>query len=396
MRNKAKIFICHHPAGLLLYKNFVKIIRQYDKELKIILFKVNHPYFLKFDFAPYKQYFDEIVEFDFIHYEKNFLLGLWKIFNFQKKLKKASNKLLRDFETVDLFLDYSAWLPVNVLLYNLSKLRNVKNIDRITLSGIEQEQTKTDRLKTLFCTLYSLPFKCYKVKVISTLGGQFVNFAYAENTPGTILKIVNPTINFPNDFDGSKENNILPYPILPNGPSNLKKDMVIIFGNESIYSSYPEYFPDYKTYVEKLSAVFKNIENRYSDCKLYYKPHPADGDKIMPGIIRQKYSLFDNAISAETLFDTHQEKIKAVYALSSTSVMLGSFFGVPSYTFYRYLCNKAGIDYFDVFLNQPRLKSKFLFHLSDLSEIGKIDDLERPRPLDLNNIDNKYRQLFKI
>ena len=90
VKDKAKLFICAHPDSLLLYKNLIKIIKKYDKSTKIILFKVNHPYFSEFNFEPYKKYFDEIIEFNFIHYERNFLKGLWRIAAFRKKLKKVT------------------------------------------------------------------------------------------------------------------------------------------------------------------------------------------------------------------------------------------------------------------------------------------------------------------
>ena len=396
VKNKAKILICHHPGGLFLYKNFAKIIKKYDKNSEIILFKVNHPYFLNFDFMIYEQYFDKIIEFDFLDYKINFPLAFWRIFNFQKKIKKIIRNYLVNFKEIDLFLDNSAWLPINILLYNLSKERNIKNINKITLSDLGSAQTKTDRLKTSFCALYSLFFNYYKIKVISTLNGQFVNFVYTENTPGIILKIINPTVDLPNCLDNSEKQKILPYPIFSTNFSYNKKDMVIIFGDNTLYSSYAEYYPDYGTYVEKTKTIFRNIEKKYYDCKLYYKPHPADNGKIMPGIEQGKYSLFDNTISSEMLFDKYHGKIRAIYSHSSTSVIIGSFFGVPSYTFYRYLCNEPGIEYFDNFLNQSYLKSKFIFHLSNLNEIGKIDNFKRPKHLDINNINSEYLKLLNI
>src|SRR3989338_11400307 len=108
MRNRAKLFICHHPDQILLYKSLVQTIKEYDKNTKIILFKVNHPYFLKFNFGPYNQYFDKIIEFDFISYKKNFLAGYREIFNFQKKLKKTAANVLANFGTIDLFMTDSA------------------------------------------------------------------------------------------------------------------------------------------------------------------------------------------------------------------------------------------------------------------------------------------------
>ena len=393
---KAKLFICHHPGDSLLYKNLIKIIKKYDKDVQIILFKVNHPYFSKFNFQPYKQYFDKIVEFDFIHYEKNLLISFWKIFSFQKKLKKITANLLRDFEKIDLFLDKSAWLPINILLYNLSRQKNIKNITAFSFGEVGCSQTKKDNLKTFLCNLCSLFFKCYKIKVISTLTGKFYDFVYDDNVAGNNIEIVSPVGRPQNKSDLEKEN-ILPYPIIKKFQKGTKKDMIIIFGDANILQCYSEYLPEYKTFVKKITTLFKALENKYSNYKLYYKPHPSDKDRIMPGIDFKKYNLFDNTVNAQTLVDMYQERIRAAYTFSSTSVIQSSFFGIPSYTFYRYLFNSPGIKMLNNIFNQDNIKSKFLFHLSDLNEIGKIDNLKPVNCyINLEKVDKKYREILNV
>lgn len=391
---KAKLFICHHPGNLLLYKNLAQIIKQYDKDLQIILFKVNHPYFSKFNFEPYKRHFDQIIEFDFIHYKKNFFKGLWKILIFQKRLKKAIAGSLKNFKEIDLFLDKSTYLPINILLYNLSRQENVKNITKFSLVGSENLPTKVDKVRTFLCALYSLFFKCYKIKALSTLGGRFLNFVYTENTPGTFVKIISPIANSPSSLDDLKEN-ILPYPVIFKHSSVVKKDMVIVFGKKSIFKDLAESLPIHEICLEKLTALFNAIANQYSDCELYYKPHPVDKRETMPGIDIEKYSLLDGVLNAQELFDKYQGRIKAVYAFSSSAVIHGSFFGIPSYTFYRYLCNRAGIETFDSLMSQDTLKSKFLFHLSNLNEVGKIDNLKSPN-INSKMLEKIYRKVLSV
>ena len=172
--------------------------------------------------------------------------------------------------------------------------------------------------------------------------------------------------------------------------------MVIVFGDASVFDFYSEYFSSYQEYVDKLNAFFGALEGKYSQCKLYYKPHPTDEGKIMPGVNLKRFRLFDDSVDAQAIFDKYQGKIKAIYALSSASTIMGSFFGVPSYTFYRYICNQEGVKKFDKFFNQDNIKSKFLFHLKDLAEIGKIDDLRPPKFIDLSKIDKNYSKVLNI
>jgi len=386
---KAKIFIYHHSVNLVLFKNLAEIIGKYDKNVKIILIRVNHKYFSDFDFSPYEKYFDKIIDFEFISYNKNIFKGLGKVLKFQRKLKEVISDL-SNFEEIDLFLAPSAWLPINILLYNLSREKNVKNINKISFFDPQSSGTKTDKLKTLFCAFYSLFFNCYNVKVISTLKGKFVNFEYSQEVPGTVIRIASPTA------DLAFKENILPYPFSFRDSSNQKKDIVIVFGDTSLFQFYSEFFPDKKTFNEKMALFFKEVEKKYSDCQLYYKPHPGDQGKIMDGVDIGKYKLFDNSTDIQVLFDEMNNRIKAVYSFCSVSIMFGSFFGIPSYTFYRYLFNQTGINKFDDLFNQDNLKSKFLFHISNLNEIGSVDDLKRPEPSDSANLDNIYRKLLNV
>jgi len=389
-KNNAKLFICQHPGGVSFFKNLSQILKKCDKNIKIILFKINHPYFSKFNFKPYEKYFDEIIEFDFVTYKRNFLVGYWGIFKFIKKLKKTMVNLSRDFETIDLFLENSAWLPVNILLYNLSKEKNVKNIVRFAYGEIKNQQIKRDGFKTFLLRFYSLPFKKYKVIATSTKAGKFVNFVYQDKLPGEIIKIINPAKEETGDFS------TLPYPIFSNFYPEQKKDIIIIFGCISIPDVYSEYIKDKNIFEEKSRKFFKAMESKYPDCKLYYKPHPADEGNVPFWVKKEKYKIFNDNHSAETIFDLYNQRIRAVYSFSSTSVIAASFFGIPSYTYYRYIYNKAGIETLDSFFELDNIKSKFLYNLSNLEEIGRIDNLERPKQLDLNNISQRYKQLLKI
>ena len=378
----------------MLYKNLVQIIRKYDKNVKVVLIKVNHAYFSKLDFEPYRKYFDQTIEFDFIHYKKNLFRGWQEIFNFQKRIKDINTAFMSGFERIDLFLDDSAYLPVNILLYNLSRQKNVKNIVKFSFGGLEGLQTKTDKIRTFLCALYSLPFKSYKIRVLNNLEGQFINFSYSEDTPGIIVKIISPTADLLSGFGYPKEN-VLPYPIAFKYSPSAKKDMVIVFGKGKSFQNNPKYFSDYETYIKKLTAFFKVLENKYSDCRLCYKSFPLDEGQIMPGIDIKKYSLLDDTADAQELLDKYQQRIKAVYSPLSAIAVHSSFFGIPSYTFFRYLCSQAGIEKFNSLMNKDILRSEFLFHISNLSEIGKIDDLSRPI-VDSKKLEKIYRKILYV
>ncbi|MDD2731838.1 MAG: hypothetical protein PHI53_01430 [Candidatus Pacebacteria bacterium] len=393
---KLKIFISHHPSNLLLYRNMSYMAKRLDKDTKAVLFKINHVYYKDFDLGPYLKHFDEILEFDFITYSKNIISSWYKIFKFLSRFRKAMKSFENSFDEIDLFLDNSAWLPLNIILYNLSRFKKVKNINRFSYIEPEDAETKVSRMKTFLCSLYSLPFNCYKVKVITSTKGTFSNFVYSENPIGRIIKIANPKGEFLKKISSNKEEYFLPYPIFSKNirlRKKAKKDMVVVFGLGDIFSCYPEYMSEQKVFLEKMEKFFKALEKRYKRYKLYYKPHPQDERGVfIAGIDIKKYRLFDNSASAQYLIDKYSDRIKAVYTFLSTSAVFSSFYSIPSYTFYRYIYNSDGVKRFDNMYDHENIKSDFLFHIFSIEEIGKIDNLKSA-----NNFDLKiYQKILNV
>lgn len=369
---KAKIFVCHHPARMVMYKNLAKMAK--NKDTDIILFKVKHLYFESFDFKPFEKYFDKVVELDFLAYDRNIVRGYLRIIKFHKDLKKALEEINREYKEVDAILIYSAWLPINFILFNLGQQKNIKNIIKITSIEPQGSKTKESRLMTSFANLYTLPFKCYEVGAITTLGGKFLDFYYKkDNLPGINLKVVNPHSELL-----EKREDVFPFPIVP-PQGKKKKDIIIVFGDTGISEFYSEYIPDKEKYLDKKKLFFNALEKKYKECKLYYKPHPTDGDKFMKGIDKKKYQLFSSKINSEMIFDQMADRIKAVYSISSTSLINSSYYSIPSYSFYRYLFNKEGKKKWDEFFNQPGYDSPFIYHLEKIEEIGKIDKMEEKK-----------------
>lgn len=388
-KKSAKIFICHHPGGLLFYKNLAKITKMLDKNTETALFKVNHNYFSKFNFEQYKEYFDVIVEFDFINYEKNIIKEFFKILKFKKKLSDIEKSLLSKFESIDLFSDYSAWLPVNFLIHSLFKNKKIKNIKLFRYIEPKISQLKVSFIKTLFCNIYTTLFGIYRIQALTTEKGKFSNFVYKGDINGEIINILSP-------FAKKKESkNDIIFPVIPKNQKKSKREMVVVFGDSTVFGHLSEYFVDIKEAKQKMTAFFKTLEEKYPG-KLYYKSHPSEGGKIMPGIDLKKYKIIDSGFSAESLLEAHYSEVKAVYTFSSNSIVNYSFVGIPSYTFYKYLFNKAGVDKFDSIFEAENIKSKYIFNISDLSQIGKIDKSIKLKSFDKEKIKKQYQKILNI
>lgn len=386
-KNKsAKVFVCHHPALLFLYKNLSKIIKKYS-DARIILIKVNHPYFFKFNFEPYKKNFDNVFELDFVHYKRNVIKSYFEIINFIKRIKLIKKYLNDNFSKTDLFLDNTAWLPVNLILSNL---RDVSSVTRFVFREQNKDGLKVNKIKTFILNLYTVFLKRYEIKVVDTDNGKFFNLFYNDKIPGEIIRF-GPK----NEIESSQIKSLI-FPFFSDTIHNSQKSIIIVFGDAKAYQDFPECFDNYEDYLKKTTQFFKVLCQKYPNCDLYYKPHPSDCGKVMKGVDAKKYNILGDTLNSETIFDAKYQNIKAVYTLFSTSVISSSFIGIPSYTFYRYVSSKIGKENFAKIFEQKGVESQYLFHIANLNDIGKIDNIKKMQTLDLNDISKEYLKILKI
>ena len=387
MEKRAKIFICHHPAGLLFFENLSRISKQINSEKKIILFKVNHAYFSKLDFKEHEKYFDQIIEFDFVHYNENFMKEYFKIIRFIKKLDRVKKEIFSCFSGADLFLEDSAWLPMNIMLYNLSKSKEIKSIFRFNGIDVIKKDIKTDRFKSFLCNLYAAFLPSYLIKFTVSPEGKFSNFRYRNAVPGKEIKIQSPA-----NFKNSQVPGVLPFPVISAKGLRERKDMVFIMGDAKIFEEFSEYFFSYEDFLERGKNFFAAIEKKYPGHKICYKPHPADGAEIMAGIDPKKHIIFDNSAVAQTIFNNYYSKIKAVYSISSSSVIASSYFGIPSYVFYRYFMAEPGIRRMDTIFLAENIVSPFLLRAKDLSDSGIIDGAKGYQGVSQKELESLYKK----
>lgn len=388
-KKRAKIFVSHHPSDLLLYKNLIILTKKLMPEAPIILFKVNHRYYKTFDFSPYKSYFDIVEEFPFITYQKNLWQGMREMRQFKERLAQAKT-LLEQFDHVDVLIQNSAWLPVNMLLFFFAKANAVKHIFRWDFGMEEHKKTKRGRWRTFYCRLYQTLFgNSYKVHAVSTLKGKFVDFAFSQPVPGQKLTIVSPAGSIKHL---AKEE--LSFPLLTHRTPE-KKDMVVIFGDADILD-WKEYVDNRKEAEKKLIAFFERLNVVYRNYSIYYKPHPAD-EKLMPGIKKGVYHAFTNGVNTQSILDTYHSRIKAVYTVFSTSAMWSSFFGIPSYVAYRVVYNRVGALRFDHVFTQKSMSSPLIALVRDKEEIGTRDNIKIPiHYVDTQHISEAYRRILTL
>ncbi|MDD5491140.1 MAG: hypothetical protein PHV60_00465 [bacterium] len=369
-----KIFYCQHPASIIFFKNLAGIIREKDRQCRIILVLSAHPYFQTFNLKPYVQSFNEIVKLDYVSYRKNIAAGILAAWSLRKRIRQLTQSWSLLYFRIDLFLMDSAWLPANLFLYYFAYFNRKAHIVRFFVS-LPQKTERTSSARNFLISWYHIFCGGYKVKTIISPAGKFLDLYYQQPVPGEKIIIIAPgSSSMVSGYES------MSYPA-PRSVSKQVKDMVIVFGDATLFDFYSAYLPTEQECRERLKLLFSSLESHYVGGRLFYKPHPGDKGKLMPGPEYSHYQVFTKDMNAETIIDQYQEHILAVYSFASTSSVAASFYRIPAYTYYRYLCNAAGKDKFDRIIGTEYLQSPYLCHLSELKDIGKVDCIS-------NNIEN--------
>lgn len=389
-KRKAKIFVSHYPPDLPMYKAIATISKDTQPHTRLFLFKVEHPY--HFNVPLYKDSFDTIVTFPFIAYEKNIIEGVRQIVRFKRVLQKALRNLEK-FSHIDVYIEHSAWLPANVMLFALGNLSRVRHIYRLTLGSYEIPGTRIDWGRTLFCYFYHLFINAYPVNAMKRIGGGFATFNYLRKIPGILVKMTSPAL--PRKEKYRRNEFVIPYPVLsPRNKKSNSPDMVIIFGDKGVIDDFPDYVAtsDAK---EILHTFFSALEKHYQDTRLYYKPHPGAPGDFLPGMNPSHYKLLPASVSAQAILQEYWPRVKAAYTFFSTSVAWSSFFAIPSYTLYKMIYNTAGVKRLDEAFGQPDIASPLLFALENIKDIGRIDNKKTsPQYIDKKHIPSFYKSIL--
>ena len=344
-------------------------------------------------------YFNSLYEFPFITYRKNIFKGYAEIQIFNQKLHELKRELER-YENIRVYISDSAWLPSNVLLHQLVKQPKVTTIYRITGGEISRVGTKKSALRTRFARIYRALIPAFPIEALVLQNGQFADFIYQKPAmiPGKRIRFVpvQEASDITQEID--EEIQTIPYPVLsrPYEDHAHEPDTVIVFGDAGVLD-FPEYIDNQSEAVKKLHAFFNQLENTYHHSLLYYKPHPADSKKTMPGVVTKQYRFFADNTNTQEILEEYYHRIKAVYTCSSSSAELCASWGIPSYTFYRYIYNTQGALRYDAIFNSKNLQSPCLHHVSSLQEIGAYDAHRFfIKTIDLHEIPAIYHKLFEL
>lgn len=367
VRKKAIIYISFHPGTLEKYAYMRQV---YAKEYLSILIICQHPYINAEIIKHYVDGFDQIIVLPDVQCKANIYRLILDVAGFLKDFKDKIKPILAAIDQFDIISNASGWLPVNILL---SRLRHSSKCNHsISLSDESDNfygvvsKSGIDILKTGYLLLLSVIFRIYPAYYHKKL-----SFVYIKLPVDRVLRFNSPFLRrsppLLEQMDSLPVYNVLePF----QKRSNLKKEIVIIYGDTTIFKEYGSDLT-YDAYKEKLTIFFSFLSKHYHGYKLIYKPHPLDKGKIMPGLDKIRFELYEGSLISQLHLDMNIDKVKACYSAGSFSLHYPISRGIPAYAFYKYL--EFNRQYPDALFKKIDGLNPFFWNIRKVEEIGVID-----------------------
>ena len=374
-------FYCNHPYPLEIFHAISLNIRQYNQDIKQHIIFSKHVYFEKIDYADYLNVFDSVDFVPYITYNRNVFKDLKKWAEFKRNLKKC--KIEND--SVAFTISYSD-LGTNIFCrYVKEKSKNTKLI-HFTIYGnfLNVANARFNRIRTFFDSINVVLLKGYFLKTYVDSRNVLVDKIYFNDPHDKIFQLSSNAIN--NKYE------TIPYPVVKQNEISLDNSkMVIFYGNLGFLDWYQQVDPE--IYYASVNKYLKKMVDIYKDkgVKLYYKPHPVDGDVIPKELDLEHFEIFPEKLTAETIYSKYFYRIVATYTVTSLACITSTHFGIPSYV----LSDDCGIpeEIKMRFKDQYQTANQdYFIEVSNVNDIASIDN--KKTDVNINEIRAIWNNFF--
>lgn len=372
---EARVFIVYHPLITATFNLIADFVRKNCPQVDCVLIRALHPYWKTVKLDRHISSFDLFLPLPDVGYRRNIIAGLIQAWQFRREVRKISEMLQDRYSRIDVYSDNSSYLPVNILLshfYASGSTDRIYRLARTPQANFSHEPE--DRLYSIITAIYCSVLKLFKVLAVRLPA--VTSFIYADDNP--IGEVIFESPYAPAEPEGSREAGLtLPEPfLLLDRKPDTERDTVVIFGGANILQAFSQYIDDKEEYDKKLRLFFERIKSFYEGCTLLYKPHPADGGRLMSGVDPSEFTVYDEPQTAEMLLIDNLERIKAVYSFFSIASISASLMRIPSYHIFEYFMNAEGIKVLNEHAREGGwYSSPYLKKIKDPGGIGCIDSI---------------------
>lgn len=368
---KNAYYFCSHFTELIEYYELCLFFHKFFPGIKHHLILIDHNYLSLVEYEHFLEEFDYIIrlpdcECAFTN-RWYFELLPWNV------LKRISNtrvflkekaKITFEEESVCIISEMTeTTLPVRFLLKKFRKEVTHSIVYRVgTCYHRGRECNTNSYISWILHNIYVI-FGAYPVSVY------FYSWMVTERRFYSEKKVIDYYLVFSNKWKKHDEYTEVKYPLIRNKPTETQDIQYIFFfdnglGWTKIVSeiSVEQWITTMNQILLALSDLYKN-----ENVILLFKSHPANKLNIPYDLA--SFEVYDESDSAEMIYSSHKERVRAVYSVASTSARSASLYGINSYVFYEMF------DFPPVMMN--RLK-RYLLDFSDVKSIQSLNTLRVP------------------
>lgn len=359
--------------------NMARLLKMIDPDYRVEAVIPYHHFLAQMDVREFLDEFDEVWHLPTCDFQRNILQGVLRGRAFKRALRNIR------FRQHSIFFAFiSVEMSVNLAIQFISERLKPAKIILLTYAKKQIEITKfggrLSRLLTALNQFYSFVLGCYPMRSYVSASGQFMYREHVSALPfPRVALLENPCCGNEARKADAAAPMALPYPVIARRKEDqtaAPKKFVLFFGDASMAGFFTQLNGEFL--YEKTAQYAKAIKDYYGkkNIPVFYKPHPFDGEKIMPGCEGAGFDFFKEKINAEMTFSKYHDRLAAVYTVSSHSVLFGSKNGIPSYWAFELCFSDEDLkkSFREVTV---QCESRLLKSLKSLDEIGSFDDDKR-------------------
>ncbi|MBP6919662.1 MAG: hypothetical protein KBC23_01550 [Candidatus Omnitrophica bacterium] len=308
---------------------------------------------------------DRIIMLPDVNYKFNLFSGLMKAHRFLKEFDDQINPILDQIMKFTVISDCSAYLPVNLIISALKRKSKFKE-----LVAIRQDYAfgrQIDIPGSLMCILYS-----FLLRTNLVWRHKLASFLYFKEPRDRIIGFLSAFGDERGFGNGAAANKTFFFYRPLRGRLSGRGDIVIIYSDRQLDSIGCDL--SIESNVVMFKRFYDALFDHYKDCQFICKPHPQDKGRAMPGLDSSRVHVYTGGLTSQMHLESIAGRVRACYAVISSSLIYSASRGIPSYVFYKCI----GINLPDprlIFENDEALKAPYLCNLDSLDKIGCIDDM---------------------
>lgn len=363
--SKATIFISYHPQHLVDYANLCKI--DGGKSLHILII-CKHPYLSDAIVDEYSGKFDYTIILPDINYDANIFSGFRSFKKFKKQYSVALEVLIGGVDSYRVVSCCSAWLPVNALLSTLCHKPKFEVL--FTVCEHVGSSAKINYPRTLITLLYS-----FLLGLRLAYSDKILGYRYKKNLWDGALRFIGPYEKIINNHMNGKKAKIC-YIRRSAKPKrqDIRTGMVMFYSDRNLDAYKSSLREEERHY--RITQFILRLAKAYDSCDIICKPHPLDNGRPIDEMQLIRFQLCDQFLLSQLHLQLNIDRVVACYSVASTSLVYSSSIGVPSYSLFKYLGYGEDENLRIMFDGLNVTQNPFLYNISSLEEIGKIDGID--------------------